>query len=202
MDPDDVHEAWATRAGEFSPTYYSYQGPNRASELVHAALDDAVGPDARVLELGCNAGRHLAYLHDHGYTDLHGVELNGAALEVLGEEFPDLAATATLHEATIESFLPDVADGDYDAVYSVQTLQHIHPDETWVFDDVARVVGDVLVTVENEGDHAEADVNMVDDDVPLYYRDWHDVFTSRGLTETHSESVKRDTLRAFEPTDG
>jgi SAM-dependent methyltransferase len=201
MNSDDVHEQWATRAGEFSPTYYAHQGPNRASERVRAALDRVVGTDASVLELGCSAGRHLAHLQDHGYTDLHGVELNAEAFEVMAERFPDLAAAGTFHETTIEALVPDLDDGAFDAVYSVQALQHVHPDETWVFDDVARVAADVLVTVENEGGHADGDVNYVDDEVPLYYRDWHAVFTDRGLVETHSEPIKRDTLRVFQPAE-
>ena len=199
MNPDDVHEQWATRAGEFSPTYYAHQGPNRASERVYAALDRVVGAEASVLELGCNVGRHLAYLHDHGYTDLHGIELNPEAFEVMAEQFPALAAAGTFHETTIESVVPEFDDDAFDAVFSVQTLQHVHPDESWVFDDVARVAADVLVTVENEGDHTDREVNYVDDSFPLYYRDWHEVFTSRGLVETHNEQIDRDTLRVFEP---
>lgn len=197
MDPDDVREEWATRSGEFSPTYYAHQGPNRASERVAAALDRVVGADASVLELGCSAGRHLAHLHGCGYTDLHGVEVNPSALETLHERFPELGAAGRFHEATIESFLPGLDDGAFDAVFSVQTLQHVHPDELAVFDEFSRVAN-ALVTVENEGDHADADVNMVDEGVPLYYRDWHEVFTERGWRATHSEPVKRDTLRVFE----
>lgn len=201
MDPDDLHEQWAGRSGEFSPTYYAHQGPNRTSERVCAALDRVVGSSASVLELGCSAGRHLAHLYDHGYTDLHGVELNPEAFAVMAERFPELAAAGTFHEATIEATVPGFDGGAFDAVYSVQTLQHVHPDETWVFDDIARVIDDALVTVENEGDHADADVNYVNDEFPLYYRDWNDVFTGWGLVETHSESIKRDTLRVFQPAE-
>jgi hypothetical protein len=41
-------------------------------------------------------------------------------------------------------------------------------------------------------------VNEVDG-VPLYYRNWRDVFTDRNFAEIGSEPVKRGTLRVFRP---
>jgi hypothetical protein len=89
------------------------------------------------------------------------------------------------------------------AVYSVETLQHLHPDAEAALDDVARVAGELLVTVENEegteGADApdDADVNYVDDEFPLYYRDWGAVFTERGMVEAATERGKRTTRRVF-----
>jgi hypothetical protein len=47
--------------------------------------------DARILEVGCNAGRNLAYLFDHGYTGVEGVEINPYAVDLLRSTFPQLA---------------------------------------------------------------------------------------------------------------
>jgi len=122
----------------------------------------------------------------------------------MADRYPDLATDATVHVTAIEDLLPDLDDGQFDAVYSVETLQHVHPDAAWVFDELVRVTGDRLVTVENEsevGDDAnendgDATVEHVDG-LPLYYRDWHRVFTDRGLTEVAVEERKRDTMRVF-----
>ena len=206
MDPDGVIEAWGCRTGEFSPRYYAHYGPNRASEALRGVLDATVGPDAAVLELGCSAGRHLAHLAAHGYRDLHGVDVNDRAFEVMAGSYPDLAATGTFYADAIETVAPEFDDGRFDAVYSVETLQHIHPDNAWVFAEVARIAAEVLVVVEIEapttpdpaGDPA---VNYVDDGLPLYYRHWGEVFSSLGFAEVDSEPIGNDTLRAFRPVD-
>lgn len=202
MDSEDVRDHWAERSGEYSPEYYAHYGPDETSETLLRILDRHLERDASVLELGCSSGRHLAHLHDHGYADLSGIEVNEDAFDVMAEMFPDLAAAGTFYPAAIEDVVEDFADGRFDAVYSVETLQHVHPDAEWVLDELVRITDDLLVTVENEGGDdasgsADSDVNYVNDDFPLYYRDWNGVFTARGLEEIYSEEGGRDTVRTF-----
>ncbi|MFC6905695.1 class I SAM-dependent methyltransferase [Halalkalicoccus tibetensis] len=198
MNPDEIHQEWAERSGEYSPTYYAYRGPDEASELIRDALDSRAGPEPSVLELGCSSGRHLSFLYEHGYTDLAGIEVNGEALSVMGENYPELAAAGTFHLDTIENAIREFEDDAFDAVFSVETLQHIHPDNEWVFDEIARITSGPLVTVENEGEDGD-DVNYVNDEFPLYYRDWRRVFAERGFREADSKRLKRDTFRLFRP---
>jgi SAM-dependent methyltransferase len=197
VDSHDVREAWATRSGAYSPEYYAHHGPDERSRTVRAVLDDHVGPEASVLELGCSSGRHLAHLAANGYEDLAGVEVNADAFDVMADHYPDLAATGTFYRDAIEAVLPTFETGQFDAVFSVETLQHVHPDEAWVFADVARVAGDLVLTVENEGEEDGPDVRRVDDGVPLYHRDWRGVFTALGLAEVATHRGDRDTARAF-----
>ncbi|MFC4550630.1 MULTISPECIES: class I SAM-dependent methyltransferase [Halorussus] len=209
MNSNEVRRRWAERSGEYSPDYYAYYGPDETSESVGARIDDAVERDAAVLELGCSSGRHLAHLRERGYDDLHGIEINDEAFEVMAEEYPDLAETGTFYAAAIEDVVGEFADDRFDAVFSVETLQHLHPDDAWVFDELARITESLLVTVENEGESGEGEaasadgddpaVNYVNDEFPLYYRDWNRVFTERGFAEVHAEAGDRDTLRAFRP---
>jgi len=54
-----------------------------------------------------------------------------------------------------------------------------------VFDEFARVTSDLLVTAENEGNspnrgRGEAEVSYVNDEFPLYHRDWNKIFSERG----------------------
>ena len=223
MHPDKVREGWAERSGEYSPDYYAYYGPNETSEWIRDRLDAALDSDAAVVELGCSSGRHLAHLHEHGYENLHGVEINDDAFDVMADAYPDLADAGTFYAESIENVVADFADDRFDAVFSVETLQHIHPDHEWVFGDLARITDDLLLTAEIEDDDGppesnaergesderrdqdecqksdERDVNYVADGVPLYYRDWHRVFTERGFVQVAAESVERDTVRAFRP---
>ncbi|GKZ13725.1 class I SAM-dependent methyltransferase [Haladaptatus sp. T7] len=214
MDPNSVRQQWAKRSGEYSPDYYAYYGPNETSELIRARLDAAVAPDASILELGCSSGRHLAHLREAGYENLHGIEINDEALSVMEDTYPTLAEEGTFHIDSIENTVPEFDDGRFDVVFSVETLQHLHPDDEWVFDELSRITDDRLITVENEGGNGEedeaeddngnekpdeTDVNYVRDEFPLYYRNWNRIFTERGFIEIDSEPLERDTLRVFRP---
>ncbi|UIO99154.1 class I SAM-dependent methyltransferase [Halobaculum sp. CBA1158] len=201
MNADELRDAWADRTGEFSPRYYAHYGPNEVSRHLAERLADAVGRDASVLELGCGSGRHLAHLHDDGFTDLVGVDINPDSFDVLREEYPDLADAGSFHVGAIADVLPRFDDRAFDAVYSVETLQHVHPEEmSATFDEVARVAGDVLVTVELEGDGSGGIVE-VDDDLPLYRHDWGAVFEPRGVDATTVETLGNDTARTFRRVD-
>jgi len=157
MDSDEVRRQWEERSGAYSPEYYAYYGPNETSELLRARFDAALESDAAVLELGCSSGRHLAHLLEHGYEDLHGIEINDEAFDVMADAYPDLADRGTFYADAIEAVVPEFETDRFDAVYSVETLQHIHPDDEWVFDELARITGGLLVTVENEGREAAGD---------------------------------------------
>ncbi|MFC7165573.1 class I SAM-dependent methyltransferase [Halospeciosus flavus] len=202
MDPDENHRGWAERSGEYSPAYYAQQGPNDVSETLAAVLDHYATDDADVLEVGCSSGRHLAYLHDHGFENLTGIDLNDESFDVMADFFPDLAETGTFHVGAIEDLVPEFDDGAFDVVYSVETLQHVHPEDTWVFDELARITDDLLVTAENEGNGPQrgrdgTDVSYVNDEFPLYHRNWKDVFSERGLVQLLCEPGERDTVRVF-----
>jgi SAM-dependent methyltransferase len=203
MDPEANRRGWAERSGPYSPTYYAELGPNEVSETLAAVFDHYVADDARVLEVGCGSGRHLEYLRRQGYEDLTGVDINPDAVAAMADHYPRLAGTATVHVDALESFLPDQPDDAFDAVYSVETLQHVHPDDERVFDELVRVTGDLLVTAENEGNgptrrtDAVSYVESGDDEFPLYHRDWKAVFTERGAVQLLCEPGARDTVRAF-----
>jgi SAM-dependent methyltransferase len=223
-----VHEKWAERSGEYSPDYYAYYGPDDRSELLGETFDGVVPVDAPVLELGCSSGRHLAYLHEQGYERLHGIDVNPDSFDVMRDAYPDLAEAGTFHAAAMEEVVEGFADDAFAAVYSVQTLQHVPPENEWLFDELVRIAADRLVTVEVErerggdaadgrgprqdggngaGSQAARDgddgpaVNYVREELPLYYRDWRAVFTGRGWEEVGAEPVDTDTFRLFRPSD-
>ncbi|NHN47137.1 class I SAM-dependent methyltransferase [Halostella sp. JP-L12] len=203
MNSNEVRRQWAERSGEYSPEYYAYYGPDERSESVRSLLDRFLDRDARVLELGCSSGRHLSHLYEGGFENLAGIEVNADAFDVMADAYPDLYGDGTFYVDAIEDVVRDFDDGQFDAVYSVETLQHLHPDVEWVFEELVRIADDLVVTVENEGDGdpnaTDPEVNYVREDVPLYYRDWNRVFTDLGLVEVAAESGDRDTVRAFRP---
>jgi len=202
MDPEDTHRGWADRSGEFSPAYYAQIGPNEVSETLAAVFEQFVREDAAVLEVGCGSGRHLAHLLDAGYEHLTGVDINDDSFSVMADHYPRLADTGTFHIGAIEDVVSEFDDGAFDVVYSVETLQHVHPDNAWVFEELIRVTDDLLITAENEGNsprrgRGDDEVSLVDDEVPLYHRDWNAVFSDLGLAQLLREPGPRDTVRVF-----
>lgn len=202
MDPDDNRRGWAERSEEFSPAYYAQIGSNGVSETLATVCEYFAREDAAILEVGCSSGRHLAHLCDNGYKNLTGIDINDESFDVMAEQYPQLAATGTFHTGAIEDVLPEFPENAFDVIYSVETLQHIHPENTWVFEEVARVTSDLLVTAENEGNSPQrgrsgAEVSYVHDDFPLYYRNWKHVFSDLGLAQLVCEPSNRDTVRVF-----
>ncbi len=202
MDPEETRRSWADRSGEFSPAYYAEIGPNNVSETLSEVLSYYADESAAVLEVGCSSGRHLAHLLDNGFENLTGVDINDESFDVMAEFFPELTETGTFHTGALEEVVSEFGDGEFDVVYSVETLQHIHPDNGWVFEELVRVTSDLLVTAENEGNSPERGrpdnaVSCVQDDFPLYYRDWEAVFSGLGLAQLLREPGKRDTVRVF-----
>jgi SAM-dependent methyltransferase len=202
MDPEEVRQHWADRSGAYSPTYYAQKGPNEVSETLVDVLGHYAADDAVILELGCGSGRHLETLRRAGFSELAGIDVNDESFDVMVEYFPRLADIGTFHTAALEEFLPDCAEDAFDVMVTVETLQHVHPENAWVFDEFARVTADLLVTAENEGNspdrgRGEGDVSQVDGEFPLYHRDWQAVFAERGFTQLLCEPTKRDTIRVF-----
>ncbi|MFC7203031.1 class I SAM-dependent methyltransferase [Haloferax namakaokahaiae] len=202
MDPEENHRGWASRSGDFSPAYYAEIGPNEVSETLGDIFDHYVAKDAKILEVGCSSGRHLDHLRGLGYKNLTGIDLNDDSFEVMKEYFPRLAETGTFYTGAVEEFVSGLPDDSFDVIYSVETLQHVHPDDTWVFDELSRATADLLITAENEGNSPNrgrdgAEVSYVNDDFPLFHRNWKDVFSDRGLVQLLAEPGKRDTVRVF-----
>jgi SAM-dependent methyltransferase len=202
VNPDSVRNTWTNRTGEYSPAYYAHHGPNETSALIRDILSGYLHRDAAVLELGCGSGRHLEHLANDGFENLSGIDINAEAFETMRETYPTLAADGTFHCGPIEELIEDFDDGQFDAVYSVETLQHLHPDVEWVFEEIARITDTILVTAEIEGPTRESaspdsDVNYVDEDTPLYYRDWGRIFTALDLVEVDVVRGDRDTTRTF-----
>ena len=202
MEPEDNHQYWANRSEAFSPAYYADIGRNEVTETLLNVFDHYVATDADVLEVGCSSGRHLAALLEDGYENLTGIDINDDSFDVMADRYPRLADAGTFHTGPIEDLLPEYPDDAFDVVYSVETLQHIPPENAGVFEEVARVSADLVVTAENEGNSPTrgregAEVSIVHDDFPLYHRNWKEVFSDIGLAQLLCEPGKRDTVRVF-----
>ena len=195
----DEWTTWADRTGAYSPDYYAYRGSNETSEQIRETFAKRLGQDAAIIELGCSAGRHLAHLGRAGFQNLTGIDINQNSISTARKAYPDLARVATFHEERIENVISEFDNGAFDAVFTVETLQHLPPESTWVFPELARITDELLVTVENEGDvdGDEVTVTHVHGEIPLYHRDWGHVFRAVGMEQVACILSERDTMRVF-----
>lgn len=173
-------------------TYWATRGARRAGDENHPLayrknlgwsllltewLADARLPQAApILELGCNIGRNLALLRRRGFTSLAAIEINGHALEAMRRLHPETAERARLIHAPLEQALPNLADGEFELVYSMAVLEHVHTDSDFIFEHIARVTRRFVLTVEDEFGNG-----------PRHFRrNYERVFTPLGMRQTRS----------------
>lgn len=106
--------------------------------------------NARILEIGSNVGRNLNYLFLAGFKELSGIEISENAVQLLKELYPEMASHVKIYNISVEELIKDFKDGEFDVVFTMAVLEHIHPDSEWVFPQVARITKHVLITIEDE----------------------------------------------------
>ena len=104
--------------------------------------------NSRILEVGCNVGRNLNFLHAAGYTDLVGIEINEKAIALMRTAYPDL--DAFIFKSSIEDVLPGIESDSYDLIFTMAVLEHIHYESDFIFFEIARISKKYIITIEDE----------------------------------------------------
>jgi 2-polyprenyl-3-methyl-5-hydroxy-6-metoxy-1,4-benzoquinol methylase len=174
----EVHGYWRRPpdAGNF-PTAY-LEGSARSQWLVELARKHLGGDahDAKVLEIGCNIGRNLEHFHRAGFRNLSAIEINEDAVKLLREHFPEMGRTAQIHVSPVEEIIKTFGDNEFDLVYSMAVLEHVHTESEWVFAEIARVAKRFVITIEDERDFSDRH----------FPRNYGKIFTALGLTQVES----------------
>lgn len=127
--------------------YVTHEHRQRTDTLVSIIERLPIAKDARILEIGCNAGRNLEGLRLAGYTKLWGIEINPSAVELMRRHYPELSVTTVV--ASVEDKIPEILDDYFELVFTMALLEHIHPSSEWVFAEMARITR-FLITIEDE----------------------------------------------------
>jgi len=147
----ECHEYWRNPpVGGNRPEAYLGNEEDTKSKFLLELIEKYVKKDGNVLEIGCNVGRNLNCLYSGGYKKLGGIEISANALDLLLKTYTELAKECTLYGASVEDTIVSISDNSYNAVYTMAVLEHIHPDSEWVFEHIARVAKDVIITIEDE----------------------------------------------------
>jgi SAM-dependent methyltransferase len=144
-----LHRYWRSPSAENVPQLYLRTGYEGSRALL-AAFETHAQPRDKILEIGCNAGRNLNTLFEAGFTRLAGLDINSQAITLLQNSYPRMARSTQLHVGAVETQIRLFADCAFDVVYTVAVLEHIHRDSEWVFAEMARIAGRLIITLEDE----------------------------------------------------
>lgn len=157
---------------ERHPTAAAFEGIDPASQ---SQMDEIVAlvPDraAAILDMGCNVGRHLDYLHRQGYRNLRGVDWSAVALRDMASRYPQAHAAAKLTCCSFEDFLSGEPE-PVELVYTRgATFELVHPGFPLIR-RVCRIAKRYVVLVISEAGHA-------------YPRFWEYEFAREGFELAH-----------------
>lgn len=146
---NELHQYWREPwDGTNLPEGYLV-GKARSQFLVEIVKRHAT-PKAKILEIGCSVGRNLHYLFLAGFRNLEGIEISEKALELLKQAYPEMARHTKIHNVPVEEIITELKDCEFDIVFTMALLQHIHLDSEWIFPEIVRITKDFLVTIEDE----------------------------------------------------
>jgi SAM-dependent methyltransferase len=115
-----------------------------------------VEPTDKVLDLGCNVGRVMAYFNKHSIKNLHGVDIMKNALELTPELFPELIENKNckFFNLTFSDFYKSTPNAFYDCTISVgATIELINPNGR-IIQNICRTTKKYVFLVINEHSHS------------------------------------------------
>ena len=172
-----------------APDHYLEGHTHLISAALLGALKRVADKNWTVLEIGCSCGRNIGHLMGDGYKHVAGVELNPEAVESAWEVHPRVAERIKVSDA--QSFLAQCRPASWDIIYTQSLLMHIPPEEDYLFKQMARVAGKIILTCEVE----------LAPGGPLarhkWGRNYKNVFVEIGWKQVYSEPNKRRTIRVF-----
>jgi SAM-dependent methyltransferase len=146
---EELHEFWKDPydGGNRPEDYLEGEGK---SEFLLQIIDRHLPKSAKIMEIGCNVGRNLNFLYQSGRTDLSAIEISETAVRRLRESYPEMASQTKIYNQPVEEAIATFSDGEFDLVFTMAVLEHIHDDSKWIFAEMVRIAGKVLITIEDE----------------------------------------------------
>ena len=142
-----------------------------------------------ILEIGCNAGRNLNYLYQHGFVKLSGIEINPSAIDLMKKVYPDMYKNSNITLGSLESTIPLIKDNAYNVTISMAVLMHLPYDSNFIFKQIARITKDYIITIENERPEILCKTH--------FPRDYQKIFGELGFFEIDSGKCKVKDLETY-----
>lgn len=136
------------------PLHFKDLRPGIDVLLLEKVLEYANSIESPVLDLGCNSGRHLEYLHNKGLRNLSGVDIMKSALLYFQERCPEAYKDSKIHHDFFQHFLRITVDKKFEIVYSVgATIELVHPSFD-IISDMCRVAQSYVILLVQENSHS------------------------------------------------
>jgi SAM-dependent methyltransferase len=146
---DELYQYWRQPwDGSNLPQDY-LEGKARSQFLVEI-MKTYANPDTKILEIGCNVGRNLNHLFLAGFKNLEGVEISEKAVQLLKDSYLEMASHIKIYNMPIEEIIKEFRDDEFDIVFTMAVLEHIHTDSEWIFPEIVRITKDFMITIEDE----------------------------------------------------
>lgn len=160
-----LHHWWKTRMVSRDKIHQYFMEPSRPQDLPQEYLKEAYTErsqllvrimeryttrNAKILEIGCNVGRNLNFLYLAGFKNLTGIEISEKAVELLRQSYPGMAQNTKIYTAPVEDIIRQFRNCEFDVVFAMAVLEHIHKKSEWVYSEIVRITKDLLITLEDE----------------------------------------------------
>lgn len=149
LSREKLYSYWKTPDDRWNSPELYLQGHER-SEFLVSIVKRYLNCEGSILEVGCNVGRNMQYLFDAGYRNLSAVEISAKALEIMKLKFPIIAKSSSIYNSTIEDWVQSYSSLQFDLIFAMAVLEHIHWDSDWVFSYLSKMSKRYLVIIEDE----------------------------------------------------
>lgn len=147
----DLHRYWRDPYDGFNlPEGHLTPLNDCCREYLVKTAKDHLGCEARILEIGCSAGRNLSFLHAAGFRNLAGIDISENAVRLLKASYPSVAENASIYHSSFEDKVRAFSDRSFDLVFTVAALHHVHYESDWIFQEIGRISSRYLLTIEDE----------------------------------------------------
>jgi 2-polyprenyl-3-methyl-5-hydroxy-6-metoxy-1,4-benzoquinol methylase len=148
---NEIHEYWRkpNDINNDESGYLDSEETLQRSEFLLGIVNKYFTKEAKILELGCNVGRNLNHLYKNGYHKLAGIEINESAVKLMHKHYQEMADNSDIKLGEIEKYIREMKDQEYDLVFSMAVLEHIHSDSDWIFDVLPKKTKYILI-IEDE----------------------------------------------------
>jgi len=193
---DEIYDYWNNPDEHNHYTrYLPNEVTNKRSRLLLDVFGRYVNKDYSILELGCNVGRNLNFLYKNGYSKSSGIEINSDAYEHIYTTFPEMAKHSKFFHSTIEDIIKTFDNKQFDVVYAIAVLEHIHIDSEWTFEEIKRITNKYIILIEDETGTSSRH----------FPRDYKKIFTEMGCKQIYKKQCNIEnglnehfTVRVFE----
>ena len=155
---NEIHDYWKSPDdGMNLPENYSkVNGEEQAisrdlrSQFLIKMMDAHSNSEENILEIGCNVGRNLHYLYEAGYKNLNGIDISKNAIILMKNTYPRMVKNVKIINRSIEEGIRDYKNNEFEVVFTMAVLEHIHPDSEFIFSEMVRITKNLLITIEDE----------------------------------------------------